>query len=157
MVSGLITEKLQRVSKNTSLIGGMETSHAKELILRLAKKGFTLIEVADLIGMPDTTILLWMRMDVTFKQDFESAQEEPSHMVEQSLFRRALGYATREITKENQKPTKVVEKMVNPDVTAIIFWLKNRMPKRWRDVTQIEFSLKDRMDRAYKALDEGKR
>ena len=29
--------------------------------------------------------------------------------------------------------TKVVTKEVQPDVTAQIFWLKNRKPDKWRD------------------------
>jgi len=27
----------------------------------------------------------------------------------------------------------VIRKLMPPDVTACIFWLKNRNPKRWRD------------------------
>jgi len=40
------------------------------------------------------------------------------------------------------KPAKVkrVKKHVAPDVTACIFWLKNRRPAEWRDKVQQEIS-----------------
>lgn len=36
--------------------------------------------------------------------------------------------------------TKEITKEVPPDTTALIFWLKNRQPKNWRDKQQIEHS-----------------
>lgn len=36
--------------------------------------------------------------------------------------------------------TKMVTKHVAPDTTALIFWLKNRMPDKWRDKQQMEHS-----------------
>lgn len=38
------------------------------------------------------------------------------------------------------KVTKVVTKHVAPDVTAQIFWLKNRMREKWSDRQNIEIS-----------------
>ena len=37
-----------------------------------------------------------------------------------------------------EKLTKRVTKQVAPDTTALIFWLKNRKPKQWRDKVDIE-------------------
>ena len=39
--------------------------------------------------------------------------------------------------------TKEVTKQVAPDVTAQIFWLKNRNNKRWKDVKRQEITGKD--------------
>lgn len=36
--------------------------------------------------------------------------------------------------------TKEITKEVPPDTTAIIFWLKNRQPQKWRDKQQVEMS-----------------
>ncbi|WP_251572506.1 hypothetical protein [Paenibacillus sp. MER TA 81-3] len=36
--------------------------------------------------------------------------------------------------------TKRVTKEVQPDVTAQIFWLKNRRPDKWRDKQDIQHS-----------------
>ncbi|MDD5356326.1 MAG: hypothetical protein PHY56_07320, partial [Candidatus Omnitrophica bacterium] len=38
--------------------------------------------------------------------------------------------------------TKVTVKEVIPDVTAQIFWLKNRQPDKWRDKQEVEHSEK---------------
>jgi len=44
--------------------------------------------------------------------------------------------------------TKVVTKQVHPDVTAQIFWLKNRKPDQWRDKQEINHSggLENKLD-----------
>lgn len=44
--------------------------------------------------------------------------------------------------------TKVVVKQVHPDVTAQIFWLKNRKPGQWRDKQEVEHSggLENKLD-----------
>ena len=46
------------------------------------------------------------------------------------------------------KVTKVVVKQMHPDVTAQIFWLKNRKPGQWRDKQEVEHSggLENRLD-----------
>ncbi|MGE5483158.1 MAG: hypothetical protein ACM3VX_09720, partial [Bacteroidota bacterium] len=62
-------------------------------------------------------------------------------------YRRACGYDFEETeiiadrTAEGQaRPARVkrTKKHVPPDVTACIFWLKNREPERWRDVVRSE-------------------
>ncbi len=49
------------------------------------------------------------------------------------LFKRAIGYEYEEITMNNGIENKRVMKHITPDVTACIFWLKNRKPEKWRD------------------------
>ncbi len=73
--------------------------------------------------------------------------------VENTLYKRAMGYEYDEVTKErvlNPKTgkydlcvTKIVRKQVVPDVTAQIFWLKNRRPDNWRDIKAQEITGKD--------------
>lgn len=61
--------------------------------------------------------------------------------MEQALIRRAVGYDYTETRrewaeKEGQRVTeKVTEQRhhVPPDLRALMFWLKNRCPQRWRD------------------------
>ena len=66
--------------------------------------------------------------------------------VENALLKRALGYRYAEVISECvpvyedggnidscMQVTKKIEKEVMPDTTAQIFWLKNRMPNKWRD------------------------
>ncbi len=56
--------------------------------------------------------------------------------VEAALLRRALGMTLREVrVEETEKGEKTVttEKPVPPDLAAQIFYLKNRVPERWRE------------------------
>ena len=62
--------------------------------------------------------------------------------VENSLYKRAIGYKYKETTREIRtgkdgkvlsKYVKEIEKEALPDTTAQIFFLKNRMVGKWRD------------------------
>jgi len=57
--------------------------------------------------------------------------------VEEALLKVALGYEYEEteiIASKDGKTSRVrkVKKVVPPDTTAIIFWLKTRNPSKWR-------------------------
>ena len=62
--------------------------------------------------------------------------------VEKSLYQRANGYSHPAVKVFMTRDGKTVEhKYIEhypPDVTACLFWLKNRRPDRWRDVHNIE-------------------
>lgn len=81
--------------------------------------------------------------DMTQKK-FQNPEERPADAVEKALLKRALGFVHREVQteelydKETGEPLstgkrKVVSKEVLPDVRALLFWLKNRRPARWRE------------------------
>jgi hypothetical protein len=65
--------------------------------------------------------------------------------VERSLYECANGYsddAVKIFCDKNGNVTKVpYQEHVPPDVTACIFWLKNRKPADWRDVQNVEHVL----------------
>jgi hypothetical protein len=66
--------------------------------------------------------------------------------VERSLYERAVGYnyeATKICTPANrEKPVYApYVEHIPPDVTAAIFWMKNRDPQHWRDSQQLELVL----------------
>jgi hypothetical protein len=66
--------------------------------------------------------------------------------VENALYKRTIGYEYTETRKEFEgealaKETETV-KFVPPDVTAQIFWLKNRAAERWRDRAKDETGVK---------------
>ena len=59
-----------------------------------------------------------------------------------SLYQRAVGYSYETIKifcDKNGNVTKMpYREHVPPDVTAQIFWLKNRDPAHWRDAWQLD-------------------
>jgi hypothetical protein len=78
--------------------------------------------------------------------------------IEKALFDRAKGYEYYEIILEpgedgdEERIIKRTKKTAIPDVTACIFWLKNRLPDKWRDPKDIEnekVSLKDFLEHYY--------
>lgn len=62
--------------------------------------------------------------------------------VENMLLKRARGYEYDEVTEEYEVGVlvkrKVTHKMVVPDTSAQIFWLKNRQPDKWRDRREVD-------------------
>jgi hypothetical protein len=127
---------------------------ASKLVLVLAGAGLTNEEVAIAIGMTPNNFRKALDKNPDFKEIFDAAKEDPNHKVEQSLYKRALGYQTREIVQKAGKPVQVTIKEFAPDPVSCIFWLKNRSPKRWRDVVEHKHTLADRMSRAHEAIAE---
>jgi hypothetical protein len=69
--------------------------------------------------------------------------------VERSLYQRAIGFEYDAVKVFNAKGRPLVvpyRHVVPPDVTAQIFWLKNRRPERWRDVHKYEHGGVDAFD-----------
>jgi len=130
---------------------------AAKLILVLAKAGLTNDEIASAVGMTIDKFRYLLEKYPDFKELVDTAKEDPNHKVEQSLFKRALGYQVKEVVQKAGKPVQVTIKEFAPDPLSCIFWLKNRSPKRWRDVIEHRHTLKDRMERAHDAIAEQSR
>ncbi len=124
----------------------------EELLIRLAKLGLTNEEVAEVFGITLDQFRLILDKNPNLYDALQDAKEVPNRKVEASLYKRAIGFQTKEVHKVEGKPIKVVIKELAPDVVADIFWLKNRDPKRWRDTFEVTHTLRDRMDRAHQAL-----
>jgi hypothetical protein len=78
--------------------------------------------------------------------------------IEEALFKRAKGFEYSECIietdeeTEEEKVVKRTKKTAIPDVTACIFWLKNRLPDKWKDPKDIDNekqSLKDFLEHYY--------
>lgn len=130
--------------------GGRPSKYNKDLhpLLgeALASKGLINPQIAEKMGVSTSTLGKWMKEHEEFSDAIKRGREEPDDLVENSLFRRATGY-------ENDKAVKIFmpanakepvyapyTEQVQPDVTACIFWLKNRRPDRWRDKQDINLS-----------------
>lgn len=109
------------------------------LIQAWARDGLTNEQIAHNIGIAPKTLYEWINKFSEISNALKKGKEVVDIEVENSLLKRALGYSYDEVTKEISKETgqlvvtKVVTKQVIPDTTAMIYWLKNRKPKQWRD------------------------
>ena len=106
-----------------------------------ARDGLTDIQIAQNIGIAVSTLNNWKNKYIELMESLKRGKEVVDRQVENALLKRALGYEYQELKTEvsDKDGIKTVTtiKEVTPDVTAMIFWLKNRKPKEWRDKQEI--------------------
>lgn len=104
---------------------------------KLCKLGATDREVADFFEVTEQTLNNWKAAHPEFFESLKLAKEEADQRVEQSLYRRALGYSHDAVKIFCDKDNGVTQvpfiEHYPPDTTACIFWLKNRKSAEWRD------------------------
>jgi hypothetical protein len=113
---------------------------------KLCQLGLTDPKLAQFFGVHLQTINNWKVRYPEFLYALRAGKEVADNRVERSLYARAVGYnyeATRIFMPANRsKPVYAPYiEHVPPDVTAGIFWLKNRDPQHWRDSQQLEHVL----------------
>jgi len=137
---------VNQTSKDNSNLGAPTKYDAKkypEQAAFLARRGITQADIADFFHVTTRTLRNWMAAHVEFAEAMASNNEAFDERVERALAERALGYEVDEVQWFNVDKTlvsKTVRKHYPPDVTACIFWLKNRQGDRWRDVQRHEIS-----------------
>lgn len=117
-----------------------------EQAAKLCKLGATDREIADFFKVTEATLTNWKSAHPEFLASLKLAKEEADQRVEQSLYRRALGYSHDAVQIFCSKDGGVTQvpyvEHYAPDTTACIFWLKNRKPDVWRDKSDIDVNLK---------------
>jgi hypothetical protein len=115
---------------------------------KLSELGATDQEVADFFGIEVRTLYRWKHDHDEFCQALKAGKTVADDRVERSLYQRAIGYEQEEVKifmpSGAEKPVYAPYRAkVSPDVTAAIFWLKNRRAEEWRDVSRTEHTGKD--------------
>lgn len=109
-----------------------------------ARDGLTDEQIAHNIGINVATIYEWKKRFPEINNALKKGKEVVDIQVENALLKRALGYEYEEtkviVETDGKKRVERVKKHVLPDVTAQIFWLKNRRPDKWRDKHEIDYS-----------------
>lgn len=108
---------------------------------KLCALGATDAQLADFFEVAISTINLWKIQHPDFSESIGIPKEQADTRVEQSLYRRAMGYEHDEVdirVIEGQVVQTPVRKHYPPDSTSMIFWLKNRKPEQWRDKQEVE-------------------
>lgn len=106
-----------------------------------ARDGLTDEQIAKNMGIRASTLYDWKNKHPKISEALKKSKEIVDREVENALFKRACGYMVEETkTIISEKDGKRVEKYLRHipgDVTAQIFWLKNRKPEVWRDKQEI--------------------
>jgi transposase-like protein len=113
--------------------------------VKLCKLGATDRELAEFFGVAESTLNLWKSDYPTFSESLKRGKGESDARVEQSLYRRALGYSHDAVkilmTKDGDVYREEYVEHYPPDTVACIFWLKNRQPEHWRDKFDVDTGL----------------
>lgn len=115
-----------------------------------ARDGLSDKQIAHNIGITQTTFYEWQKRFPELSEALKKGKEVVDREVENALLKRAMGYDTVEEIEEpvrdeatgetRMQVTRRITKKVAPDVTAQIFWLKNRKPDEFRDKRDVEVS-----------------
>ena len=113
----------------------------RSIIELLARRGFTDVEMSQCLKIKEQTFTNWKKKHPKFFGSLNDWKTKADSEVVRSLYERACGYEHPEdkIFNNNGKPLIVPTiKHYPPDSTAMIFWLKNRDRKNWRDRHEID-------------------
>lgn len=80
-----------------------------------ARNGLTYVQIAKNMGIGETTLKEWRKKEPAINDAMKKGREVVDFEVENALYKNAI----------------------NGNVTAQIFWLKNRRPKEWREKIEI--------------------
>jgi transposase-like protein len=125
-----------------------DAEQTPQLAKQYSRDGLIESEIATKLGIAESTLYEWKNKYPEFAEAIKEGKPVVDSKVEDSLLRRAMGYEyeeTKIIATKDGKATRVekTKKFIPPDVTAQIFWLKNRQPEKWRDTSHQEITGKD--------------
>lgn len=127
-------KEVERLAKNK-----YEQWISAEGLLRIegwARDGMIDTQIAEKMGISTKTLYEWKKKYESINLALRRGKEVVDRMVENALLKSALGYDYEETeyyeTKRGTTKRTYVKHMP-PNVTAIIYWLKNRKPAEWRD------------------------
>ena len=122
----------------------------RTLLEAWARDGMTQAQISKNMGISLSTFKEWLKKFPAISAALKKGKELADYEMENALYKKGIGY-----TVTLKKPIKVkkteydgngrkvketenieyaeVEEYIPPDVTAQIFWLKNRKPDVWRD------------------------
>ncbi len=88
-----------------------QTEYGLTLLQGWAREGLTDADIAHNIGITTKTLYEWKNRFSDIRDALKISKDYADFLVENALFTKAVG----------------------GDTTAMIFWLKNRKPRKWRD------------------------
>lgn len=107
-----------------------------------ARQGLFDAQIAKNMGISEATLYRYKANHPQIKEALRKGKEVVDIEVENAMLKRALGYTVRIVEQKIDKFGDVhdCERDVHipGDVTAQIFWLKNRRRQQWRD--KVEYS-----------------
>lgn len=129
---------------------------ANKLAEKLCILGATDKEIADALGIDEATLNRWKIKHPAFCESIKKGKILADVKVAGSLFKRATGYSHKAVKIFNNDGKEMIVPYTErfaPDVTAAIFWLKNRRSKvnpdeghAWKDRQEMGLQFGDMTD-----------
>lgn len=127
---------------------------ARELCLG----GCTDVELSKAFDVAVSTLYDWKLAHPEFAEAIKQGKAHADDRVEESLFARATGYSHPDMhigVWQGAAVVTPITKHYPPDSTAMIFWLKNRRPKDWRDKTEQTLEAGDTLTKVLEKISDG--
>lgn len=102
-----------------------------------ARAGYTDEETAKELEVATSTLYKWKVEHKEFSEALKENKKIVDDRVKASLLNRALGYEYEEEVSTKNGIVRIT-KVMHPDPTSAIFWLKNRQSQEWRDKRDVE-------------------
>lgn len=111
------------------------------LIAGWRRNGVPLTEIAEKnIGISKTAFWGWYKQSEDLRRACANSKDIADYTVEDALYRRAIGYDYEEkqfeLVEGEIRLTKVYQKHMPPDTKAIMQYLFNRLPGKWRAIQE---------------------
>jgi hypothetical protein len=135
--------KLKTRSRDGTRRGGNNIVFKPELVelaRNYCKLGATHEQLGEFFGVSHSTISAWQSKYPDFNEAVQLGKRPATRRVELSLYKRCMGYeyASEKVFMDRNgnivRAPIVVH--VPPDSAALMFFLKNRAPEKWRDVSK---------------------
>lgn len=114
------------------------TEEGLTLIEGWARDGLIEEQIAKNTDVSYSTFREWKKRFPALSAALKKGKEVVDREVENALFKNAVGFMYEEETVTNAGEVVTVKKYSKPNITAQIFWLKNRKMKEWRDKQEVE-------------------
>lgn len=117
------------------MVAKYDPATVPKLVFKYSLLGATQKEMAEFFDVPVLVFTKWRDTYPEMAAALRQGKAQADAKVAQSLYKRAIGYTTKEQHYVKGEGVVTIDKNIQPDVTACIFWLKNRRPELWRDRT----------------------
>ena len=146
-----MTEKKRKAAGRQKWREWAESEEHQAVLSAWARAGMTDEEIAKQIGISRSTLAEWKKKYAPINAALATGKDFADRLIENSLYKKAIGFYAREPktfkvkTVEYDEATgrkikefeelKTAEEVhyFEPDIKAIIFWLKNRKPDIWKE------------------------